>query len=162
MITSIIAICLGFLEAVKEIVTYRSVWKSSIFSSKFKPDSYFGNGEDTHKRKWRYKELANTATGIKKYYYKTLNYLYTTVFVGLSDVWHGVDTVYKFLLYILFPITFIFMDGIIASGVFYLIQFGLFLWLIHSISFHVFYHYILRKKTFPKGLNKTVLLSITL
>lgn len=112
-------------KGIADITSDEPNWQKSIFSN-WKIDSFFGCKDFTWERKYRQNKI--------------LNYLFTTILVFTTDIWHLANFINKIGFYLtLFSSAFLSYTIIIK-----LILILLHL-LINTIFFHIFYHYLLRK-----------------
>ena len=123
MVTLIIAltVILALSKGVADIVSDEPNWSKSIFS-RFDISSFWGCKDYTWHRKYRHNKI--------------LNYVFSTILVWTSDIWHFANMIGRLSMYsimCLIPTCDdpIFMVASIA--------------VINTVGFHLFYHYILRR-----------------
>lgn len=120
------AIIIAIGKAIADITSDESNWSKSIFS-KYEINSFFGCKDNTWERKYNFKN-------------KTLKYLFSTIFVFTTDIWHFGNFISKVGTYtsigIILFITYNFYLAVflLASHI-----------LLNNITFHLFYHRFLRK-----------------
>lgn len=120
------AIIIAIGKAIADITSDETNWSKSIFS-KYKINSFFGCKDNTWERKYNFKN-------------KTLKYLFSTIFVFTTDIWHFGNFISKVGTYtsigIILFITYNFYLAVflLASHI-----------LLNNITFHLFYHRFLRK-----------------
>jgi len=120
------AIIIAIGKAIADITSDETNWSKSIFS-KYKINSFFGCKDNTWERKYYFKN-------------KTLKYLFSTIFVFTTDIWHFGNFISKVGTYtsigIILFITYNFYLAVflLASHI-----------LLNNITFHLFYHRFLRK-----------------
>lgn len=122
LILSAFLISLG--KGIADIVSDEPNWNKSIFS-KYPIDSFFGCKDNTWKRKYRDNKL--------------WNYLFSTILVFTTDIWHFANTITKFGWY-LGLLSILFLPCNIFLILLHLV--------INTIGFHLFYHYILRSNIY--------------
>jgi hypothetical protein len=121
-----VSVCLVFTgKAVADTVSNEISWTNSIFSV-YDIESFWGSKDHTWKRK--YKED------------KILNYLFNTIFVFTTDIWHLANTIRRLGIYLgilaaLIVNTTLLNELIIVST--YI--------LLNVVGFHLLYTYILKK-----------------
>jgi hypothetical protein len=121
-----VSVCLVFTgKAVADTVSNEVSWTNSIFSV-YDIESFWGSKDHTWKRK--YKED------------KILNYLFNTIFVFTTDIWHLANTIRRLGIYLgilaaLIVNTTLLNELIIVST--YI--------LLNVVGFHLLYTYILKK-----------------
>ena len=121
-----VSVCLVFTgKAVADTVSNEISWTNSIFSV-YDIESFWGSKDHTWKRK--YKED------------KILNYLFNTIFVFTTDIWHLDNTIRRLGIYLgilsaLIVNTTLLNELIIVST--YI--------LLNVVGFHLLYTYILKK-----------------
>jgi hypothetical protein len=121
-----VSVCLVFTgKAVADTVSNEISWANSIFSV-YDIESFWGSKDHTWKRK--YKED------------KILNYLFNTIFVFTTDIWHLANTIRRLGIYLgilaaLIVNTTLLNELIIVST--YI--------LLNVVGFHLLYTYILKK-----------------
>ena len=122
-ILSAILISLG--KAIADIVSDESNWQKSVFST-YKIDSFFGCKDNTWQRKYREDKL--------------WNYLFSTILVFSTDIWHLANTISK-IGYYLGLLSILFLSPSILANILLI-----FVHLVLNTSlFHIFYHNLLRK-----------------
>ena len=120
------AIIIAIGKAIADITSDESNWSKSVFS-KYKINSFFGCKDFTWERKYNFKN-------------KTVKYLFSTIFVFTTDIWHFGNFISKVGTYtsigIILFITYNFYLAVflLASHI-----------LLNNITFHLFYHRFLRK-----------------
>jgi hypothetical protein len=120
------AIIIAIGKAIADITSDETNWSKSIFS-KYKINSFFGCKDNTWERKYYFKN-------------KTLKYLFSTIFVFTTDIWHLGNFISKVGTYtsigIILFITYNFYLAVflLASHI-----------ALNNITFHWFYHRFLRK-----------------
>lgn len=120
------AIIIAIGKAIADITSDETNWSKSIFS-KYKINSFFGCKDNTWERKYYFKN-------------KTLKYLFSTIFVFTTDIWHLGNFISKVGTYtsigIILFITYNFYLAVflLASHI-----------VLNNITFHWFYHRFLRK-----------------
>ena len=120
------AIIIAIGKAIADITSDESNWSKSVFS-KYKINSFFGCKDNTWERKYNFKN-------------KTVKYLFSTIFVFTTDIWHFGNFISKVGTYtsigIILFITYNFYLAVflLASHI-----------LLNNITFHLFYHRFLRK-----------------
>lgn len=119
---SAMIIALG--KGIADIVSDEPNWKKSIFS-KYPINSFFGCKDNTWERKYRDN--------------KVLNYLFTTILVWTTDIWHFGNTISKFGYYFGLIMVFLLPYSFIINLCLILVHV-----IINTLSFHLFYHRILR------------------
>lgn len=128
LFTSCILIFLG--KAVADMTSNKTLWEKSIISKLGNKESFWGSKEFTYKRKYRKNPF--------------LKYLFSTILVFTTDVWHLANTVRRIGIYssIFWGISY----GAVATVTFksLLLIMTLFI-LLNIIGFHLTYTYILRK-----------------
>lgn len=117
-----------FGKAVSDISDNYTVWKTSIFS-KHPKDSFFGSKEYSYVRKDHDNFI--------------LNYLFHTILVFITDIWHFGNFIRRIGIYMsiiggiligsIIPVTLFNISLIIGGFIF-----------INIVGFHVFYSFILR------------------
>ena len=127
----VLAALVGFTEAIKERVGLTATWKQTKWFKDQDPKSYWGSRETTSYRKHRWKNRN-----------KWLDKFMTTWGVGLTDVWHGCDTILHSVLFLFVPLI-IWNTG---YGQIHLLG-----WPVMATMFHISYHHILLSK--PKATN---------
>lgn len=119
------ALLIALVKGIADIVSDEPNWNKSIFS-KYKLDGFFGCKDMTWVRKYRDNKI--------------LNYLFTTIFVFVTDVWHFANFINK-VGYYLALVTAVLLPGQIIIKIILVI--------IHLICvtflFHISYHKVLRK-----------------
>lgn len=113
-------------KGIADITSDEPNWQKSIFSN-WKIDSFFGCKDFTWERKYRQNKI--------------LNYLFTTILVFTTDIWHLANFINKIGFYLAL-LTLPFIQYTITTKLI-LITIHL---SINTILFHLFYHNILRKK----------------
>jgi hypothetical protein len=122
-ILSAILISLG--KGIADIVSDESNWQKSIFSN-YKIDSFFGCKDNTWQRKYRDNKL--------------WNYLFSTILVFTTDIWHLANTISKIGWY-LGLVSILFLPyGLLINMLLILVHLVL-----NTFLFHIFYHNLLRK-----------------
>lgn len=116
-------------KSVADIVSNEPNWKKSIFS-KYPIDSFWGSKDHTWVRKYKYKDN------------KILNYLFTTILVWTTDIWHLSNTIRRVGIYMGITGS-LFIDNLSNSMIFIIV--GLYI-IINVIGFHIFYTKILRNE----------------
>lgn len=119
------ALLISLGKGIADIVSDEPNWTKSIFS-KYSIDGFFGCKDMTWQRKYRQNKI--------------LNYLFSTIFVFVTDIWHFANFINKFGYYLAITTAIMLPGSLIAK---------LILVAIHLISvtvlFHISYHKILRK-----------------
>jgi hypothetical protein len=128
----ILSCCLIFIgKAIADIVSNEVSWNQSIFSDFGSEESYWGHKDAT----WVRKDHDNLI----------LNYLFHTIFVFITDLWHTANTLNRIGIYL--SVLFSILLGSVITITFWNI-----FWVLISIisvnvvGFHIFYHYVLRWK----------------
>jgi hypothetical protein len=122
-ILSAILISLG--KGIADIVSDESNWQKSIFS-KYKIDSFFGCKDNTWQRKYRDNKL--------------WNYLFSTILVFTTDIWHLANTISKIGYYLGLVSILLLPYSLLLNMLFILVHLVL-----NTFLFHIFYHNLLRK-----------------
>ena len=122
-ILSAILISLG--KGIADIVSDESNWQKSIFS-KYKIDSFFGCKDNTWQRKYRDNKL--------------WNYLFSTILVFTTDIWHLANTISKIGYYLGLVSILLLPYSLLLNMLLILVHLGL-----NTFLFHIFYHNLLRK-----------------
>jgi hypothetical protein len=128
----LLSCCFIFIgKAIADVVSNEVHWNQSIFSQWGAEDSFWGHKNAT----WVRKDHDNYM----------VNYLYHTIFVFLTDIWHAANTLRRTGIYlsILFSILLGSVITITALNLFWIILIFISL---NVVGFHVFYHYVLRLK----------------
>lgn len=121
---SAILIFLG--KGIADIVSDETNWKKSIFS-KYPIDSFYGCKDNTDKRKyWKN---------------KILSYLFSTIFVFVSDIWHFGNFLTKVGVYLSMGSIIFFDNNWIINILFILLHL-----LINLVGFHLTYHTLLNRR----------------
>jgi len=121
-----VSVCLVFTgKAVADTVSNEVSWANSIFS-KNHIESFWGSKDHTWKRKYKKDKI--------------LNYLFNTIFVFTTDIWHLANTIRRLGIYLgilaaLIVNTTLLNELIIVST--YI--------LLNVVGFHLLYTYILKK-----------------
>lgn len=125
---SVIFIFIG--KGIADIVSDEPNWKKSIFS-KYDINSFWGCKDNTWKRKYRTN--------------KVLNYIFSTILVWTTDIWHFANMINKLGIYL--SIFFALMLGYTYdfNGLYSFFLVTIFAF-INILGFHLSYHYFLRKK----------------
>lgn len=120
------AIIIAIGKAIADITSDESNWSKSVFS-KYKINSFFGCKDNTWERKYNFKN-------------KTVKYLFSTIFVFTTDIWHfgnfisKVGTYTSIGIFLFITYNFYLAVFLVASHI-----------LLNNITFHLFYHRFLRK-----------------
>lgn len=125
---SVFFIFLG--KGIADIVSDEPNWRKSIFS-KFDIESFWGCKDNTWIRKYRKNKITN--------------YLFSTILVWTTDIWHFANMLNKLGVYL--GVFFAFLIGYTYD--FSVIHFFLLVVgfaFINILGFHLSYHYFLRKK----------------
>ena len=117
-------------KAIADITSNKTSWKDSIFS-KNAIDSFFGSKEYTYVR--------------KDHQNPVLNWLFHTILVPFTDIWHLGNSIRRVGIYLAVTFSMTIGNKIESPWWFYMILILVFI-LMNVGGFHVFYHYILRKK----------------
>ena len=120
------AIIIAIGKAIADITSDETNWSKSVFS-KYEINSFFGCKDNTWERKYNFKN-------------KTLKYLFSTIFVFTTDIWHFGNFISKVGTYISIGII-LFITYNFYLAVFLLASHIL----LNNITFHLFYHRFLRK-----------------
>lgn len=123
---SVIFVFLG--KAIADIVSDEPHWKKSIFN-KYPIDSFYGCKDDTWVRKHNYKN-------------KYIKYLFQTIFVFTTDIWHFANFIHILGVYL--SVIFSVICGYYYGFIFIYNIFGYIF--LNLIGFHICYHYILKRK----------------
>lgn len=127
MVTLLIlsAILLFTGKGIADITSDKTNWEKSIFS-KYKIDGFFGCKDFTYKRKYRKNKI--------------LNYLFSTILVWTTDIWHFANSITRMgnYLSVIFAFFLVQETNIFIIMLYYIST--------NIIGFHIMYHYILRKK----------------
>lgn len=127
VIASILLALIGIFKAISDITSTEDEWRLSIFS-RFKETGFFGSKVLTWERKYSFPTPFPRESAFDVYIKRTL-------YAVLSDIWH-VSNALRSVSYILLLI-------IIPSEIYWWIP--IMLWQVRSFTFHIFYHYILRR-----------------
>lgn len=120
------AIIIAIGKAIADITSDETNWSKSIFS-KYEINSFFGCKDNTWERKYNFKN-------------KHVKYLFSTIFVFTTDIWHFANFISKVGTYLsLIIILFIPLNFVILL---YMVLCHL---ILNNIAFHLFYHNFLRK-----------------
>lgn len=120
------AFLIGIGKAIADIVSDEPNWSKSIFSKK-PIDSFFGCKDFTWIRKYRKN--------------KFWNYLFTTILVFTTDIWHFANFISKGGLYLSMGLLLFLNDyNIVTNGFLVLLHL-----IINNMTFHLGYTYFLRK-----------------
>lgn len=119
------ALLISLGKGIADIVSDESNWSKSIFS-KYKIDSFFGCKDMTWERKYRDNKI--------------LNYLLTTIFVFVTDIWHFANFINKVGFYLALSMSVLLPGSLVAKLVLVLIHL-----FFTTVLFHILYHSILRK-----------------
>ena len=120
------AIIIAIGKAIADITSDETNWSKSIFS-KYKINSFFGCKDNTWERKYYFKN-------------KTLKYLFSTIFVFTTDIWHLGNFISKVGLYLSMGAILMLNNDIMTN--LHLVILHL---IVNTISFHLLYTYLLRK-----------------
>lgn len=116
-------------KSIADIVSNEPNWKKSIFS-KYPIDSFWGSKDHTWVRKYKYKDN------------KILNYLFTTILVWTTDIWHLSNTIRRVGIYMGITGS-LFIDNLSNSLIFIIV--GLYI-IINVVGFHILYTKFLRNE----------------
>ena len=117
-------LCLIFGKAVADTVAHKDLWDKSIFS-RWSETSFLGPKDKTWIRKYRYKNAI-------------LKYLFSTILVATTDLWHLANTVTRVGIYLSV------YAGILLSYDHALLVVTVFaIW--NTLGFHIVYTYLLKK-----------------
>jgi hypothetical protein len=123
LILSAFILALG--KAIADIVSNEPHWSKSIFSKK-PIDSFFGCKDFTWKRKYKTNKI--------------WNYLFTTILVFTTDIWHFANFISKVGLYLSLGAILMLNNDIMTN--LYLVILHL---IVNNVAFHLLYTYLLRK-----------------
>jgi len=116
----IVSMGIGITKAVSDIVSHVDIWKTSIYNE-YEETDFYGPKDKT----WIRKDNNNII----------LNYLYHTILVFVTDIWHFSNMMNNIFVIFALIITILYSN-------YYLVLIYL---IIRMITFHIFYHYILIK-----------------
>jgi len=117
-------------KAIADITSNETSWRDSIFS-KYAIDSFFGSKEYTYVRKDHQNQV--------------LNWLFHTILVPFTDIWHLGNSIRRIGIYIsniLAMLIGVYFPLNLWNGILIIFSFIV----LNIIGFHFFYHNILRKK----------------
>ena len=118
------AIC-GVFKAIADRVSSYDLWVNSVFSE-FEDDGFFGPKDITWERKYRYDS-------------KIARYLFSTILVFTTDIWHFANFV-SFYHSVAVVVLAVYIG---EENILWLISFPA----VRTLTFHIFYHYILYRKS---------------
>lgn len=119
------ALLISIGKGIADIVSDEPNWNKSIFS-KYSIDGFFGCKDMTWKRKYRQNKI--------------LNYLFSTIFVFVTDIWHFANFINKTGYYLAITTAIMLPGSLIAKLILVVIH----LFFV-TFLFHISYHKILRK-----------------
>lgn len=120
---SALLIALG--KGIADIVSDEPNWNKSIFS-KYKIDGFFGCKDMTWQRKYRQNIITN--------------YLFSTIFVFVTDIWHFANFMNKVGYYLALGTAVLLPGQIMAKIILVIIHL-----ICVTVLFHISYHKVLRK-----------------
>lgn len=117
-------------KAISDIVSDETNWRKSIFS-KYKIDSFWGCKDNTDHRKYNDNKI--------------LEFLFKTILVWLTDIWHLGGAMVRFGTYSSILFSFLLCFYQIVPMNLFLVYYAIFI-MINLFGFHFSYHFFLRKK----------------
>ena len=117
-------------KGIADIVSDEPNWRKSIFSVA-KIDSFWGCKDNTWKRKYHKNKI--------------LNYLFSTILVWTTDIWHFANMIGKLGIYLSLLFAFLIGSNLqisIVTSILLIVCFAA----LNILGFHLTYHYFLRKK----------------
>ena len=119
VVISLLSLTVGLTKAISDIVNHIDIWSNSVYSV-YKEKSFYGPKDKT----WIRKDHPN----------KIINYLLHNQLVFITDIWHFSNFINN-LSIIFIMISLLFNNNYLMIIIY---------WLLRMISFHLFYHYILK------------------